>query len=117
MSYLVVLIVDDPEDCPTILDAWDALGVSGVTILESTGMGRLRKAALQDDMPLMPSLQDFLAAREEPHRTLLSVVEDQETVERMVRAAQRISGDLDRPHTGFLFVVPVLQAYGLGRGK
>ena len=41
MSYLVVLIVDDPEDCPTILDAWDDLGVSGVTILESTGMGRV----------------------------------------------------------------------------
>ena len=39
MSYLVVLIVDDPDDCPSILDAWEAAGVSGVTILESSGLG------------------------------------------------------------------------------
>jgi hypothetical protein len=32
----------------------------------------------------------------------------------MVSAAQNVIGDLDGPHTGFLFVVPVLQAYGLG---
>ena len=117
MSYLVVLIVDNPDDCPMILSDWEELGVSGVTILESTGFGRLRRAGLRDDLPLMPSLEDFLGVREDPHRTLLSVVEDQDKVDQMVVTAQRIIGNLDDPHTGFLFVVPVLQAYGLGRGK
>ena len=115
MSYLVVLIVDNPDDCPAVLDAWDELGVSGVTILESTGLGRLRRASMQDDLPLIPSLRNFLDAREVPHRTLLSVVEDQAMVDRMVAAAHGIIGSLDNPNTGFLFVVPVLQAYGLGR--
>jgi len=114
-NFLVVLIVDDVEDCPAILDEWESLGVSGVTILESTGLGRMRKAALGDDIPLMPGLRDFLEAREEPHRTLLSVVDGQEKVDQMVAVAQRVIGDLDHPHTGFLFVIPVLQAYGLGR--
>jgi hypothetical protein len=113
--FLVVLIVDDPEDCPAILDEWESLGVTGVTILESSGMVRMRKAALGDDIPLMPGLRDFLEAREEPHRTLLSVVDGQEKVDRMAAAAQEIIGDLDHPHTGFLFILPVLQAYGLGR--
>jgi nitrogen regulatory protein P-II 1 len=115
MSYLVVLIIDDPDDCPCILDAWEEIGVTGVTILESSGMGRVRRSGVRDDIPLMPSLRNILATREVPHRTLLSVVDDQEKVDRMVAAAQEAVGNLDRPDTGFLFVVPVLQAYGLGR--
>jgi len=115
MSFLVVMIVDDPDECPTILDAWGSLGVTGVTILESSGMGRLLHTSVNDDFPLLPRLEDFDKVREVPHRTLLSVVEDEDTVEKMVKAAQNITGDLDIPNTGFLFVLPVLKAYGLNR--
>lgn len=115
MSFLVVTIVDDPGNCPTILDAWEALGVSGVTILESSGLGHLRKLGMREDMPLLPSLSDFLQQDEIPHRTLLSVVKDQEMVDKMIKAVQDIAGDLDQPNSGFLFVVPVLQAIGLNR--
>ncbi len=115
MSYLVVLIADNPSDCPYILDAWEEIGVTGVTILESTGLGRFRRAGLRDDLPLMPSLRELFQSDEVRHRTLLSVVDDQTKVDEMVSAAQQVIGDLDGPHTGFLFVVPVVQAYGLGK--
>ena len=115
MSFLVVLIIDDPDDCTDILDAWEEAGVTGVTILESSGLGRLRRAGVRDDIPLMPSLRDLFQSNEVPHRTLLSVVDSQDKVDVMVRSAQDVIGDLDHPHTGFLFVVPVLQAYGLGK--
>ena len=117
MSYLVVLIVDDLDDCPAILDAWEAAGVLGVTILASTGIGRMRRAGLRDDMPLMPSLQDLFESEEVQHRTLLSVVDSQELVDKMIAIAQQVIGNLEDPHTGFLFVVPVIQAYGLGKHR
>jgi len=117
MSYLVVLIVDDLDDCPAVLDAWEAAGVLGVTILASTGLGRIRRAGLRDDMPLMPSLQDLLESEEVHHRTLLSVVDSQELVDKMVAIVQQVIGNLEDPHTGFLFVVPVIQAYGLGKHR
>jgi nitrogen regulatory protein P-II 1 len=115
MSYLVVMIVDDPDQTPAILEAWEKLGVTGVTILESTGLGRLKRASLRDDLPLIPRLQDFLSAREIPHRTLLSVVEDEKIVDQMAKDAQKITGELEDPHTGILFVLPVMKAYGLNR--
>lgn len=115
MAYLVVLIVDDPDDCPAILEAWERLGVRGVTILESTGLGRLKRSGLRDDMPLMPSLRDIFESNEEHHRTLLSVVEDEAKVDSMISAVQDITGDLDHGNTGFLFVVPVLRVHGLGK--
>ena len=115
MAQLVVLIVDDPEDCPGILEAWEEIGVSGVTILESSGLGRYRRAGLRDDMPLMPSLRDLFEAKEVAHRTLLSVVDSETIVDQMVDVATQIIGDLDEGHTGFLFVVPVTRVYGFGK--
>lgn len=117
MNYLVGLIVYDVEKGPMILDAWEEAGALGVTILTSTGLGTIRSAGLRDDFPLMPSLQDLFANGEVYHRTFLSVVDSQELVDRMVAAAQRILGNLEDPHTGFLFVVPVIQAFGLGKHR
>lgn len=115
MYQLVVLIVNDPEDCPALLDAWEACGVKGITILNSSGLGRIRRAGLRDDIPLMPSLEDLLQSEEIYHRLMMSVVEDQEMVDRLVKATHAITGNLDRPHSGFLFVMPVSQVYGLDR--
>lgn len=114
MAYLVVLVIDDPDDCSPVLESWEAVGVTGVTILESTGLGRMKRAGLRDDLPLMPSVRDLFQSKEVHHRTLLSVVENQETVDKMVVVAKQIMGDLERGHTGIMFVLPVLQVFGLG---
>lgn len=115
MTQLVVLIIDDPDDCPSILNAWEDIGVSGVTIFESSGLGRYKRAGMRDDMPLMPSIRDLFGSQEIHHRTLFSVVDDPEKVDEMVRVAQKIIGNLEEGHTGLLFVLPVTKAYGLGK--
>jgi nitrogen regulatory protein P-II 1 len=117
MSYLVVLVVDDPDYCDDILEGWEAAGVTGVTILESSGLGHLRRHSLREDLSIMPSIRDLFAMDEVHHRTLLSVVEDQAHVDRMVAIAQQVIGDLEQAHTGFLFVVPVLEVHGLGKHR
>lgn len=117
MNYLVVLIVNNPGDCPAVMEAWEADGVTGVTILASTGLGHIRRAGLLDDIPLLPSLEDIIEGEEIHHRTLLSVVDSQELVDKLVASAQRVIGNLEDAHTGFLFVVPVSQVYGLGKHR
>jgi hypothetical protein len=115
MSFLVVLIVNDSEDCPALLDAWDAAGAPGITILNSSGLDRIRRAGLRDDLPLIPSLDDLFKSEEVYHRMIFTVVDSQELVDKLVKMTQKITGDLDKPHSGFLFVMPVIQAYGLNR--
>jgi len=117
MSYLVVLIVNDMDKCPDILDAWEEAGVLGITIFASTGLGRVRRAGLRDDLPLMPSLEDMFSGDEEQSRTMMSVVDSQEMADKMIAITQQILGDLENPHTGFLFVLPVIQAYGMGKHR
>ena len=117
MSYMVCLVVDDADQCPTVLDAWEEAGVPGVTILASTGLGRIRKAGLRDDMPLLPNIHDLFESEEVQHRTMFAVVETQEMVDKLVGAVEEIIGDLDDPHTGFMFVMPVSQVFGYGKHR
>lgn len=114
MTHLLVLVLDNMEHCPMVLDAWEGAGVTGVTILESTGLVRVRQG-IRDDFPLLPSLRSLLVGSETHHRTLFSVIQEDAVLERAIEATQRIVGDLSQPYTGLLFVVPVSQVLGLKR--
>jgi len=113
MSYLVVLVLDNPDRCRDVLDVWEAAGAPGVTILDSSGLGRVRRAGIRDDVPLIPSLDSLFRRQEDHHRTLFSIIQDQSQVDAIVQATQTVVGELDRKDTGILFVVPVSQVYGL----
>ena len=114
MYHMIMLVLDDIDQCPSILDAWEGTGVSGITILESTGLGRIRASSgFRDDIPLMPSIMNLLRTREEQHRTLLTVVDNEEMVDKIIGVTQAILGGLDAPNKGVIFVWPVSRVVGL----
>lgn len=45
------------------------------------------------------------------------MVEGEEMVDRLVKITQEILGDLDKPNTGVLFVLPVSRVVGLHGAK
>lgn len=119
MAFLILYILDNVGQMPDVLEAWKQAGAPGITILESTGMERLRHAHLREDLPLMPSLSDLLVDESVYHRTLITVTEDEAVVDRVVEATRHIVGDFSQHHTGILCVLPLLRVYGLdkpGRG-
>lgn len=117
MSLLIVLVLDNPDRTRDVLDAWEAAGAPGVTILDSSGLGRARRAGIRDDIPLMPSLADLFKSGETHHRTLFSVVDSTEQTERLHVATENVIGDLNKPNTGLLFVMPLYQVYGLNKAN
>ena len=117
MPKLIVAIVLDIDVCHEVIRVWEKAGVSGATILDSIGMRHLLAHSQRDDLPLMPSLRSLLESEEYNHRTILSVVPDDLDLDDLVRRTEAVVGNFDEADTGFLFVVPVLMARGLGRGK
>ena len=113
MHQMVMLVLDDVDRCSSVLDAWEAVGVSGITILESTGLGRVRTAGFRDDLPLMPSLLNLMRTREEHHRTIFTVVDSDEKVDRLIHVTQAVTGSLDAANKGIIFVLPVNRVVGL----
>ena len=111
---LILFVLHDPDKLRALLDAWKEAGISGATVLFSTGLGRLyQSTALRDDLPLMPSLEDFLPRMDSFSRTIFSMIDDEVVVEKVVAATQRVIGDLNEPDRGLLIVLPVAQVYGL----
>ncbi|MGQ0603846.1 MAG: hypothetical protein ACT4QE_19365 [Anaerolineales bacterium] len=114
MPELIVLVLDDSEKVDEILNAWVALGIPGVTLLDSAGLGHeLSAHSVREDLPLIPSLKSLLRQREEHSRTLFTVVPDGFDVEALIIATEAITGPLDEPDTGILFTVPVTRTRGL----
>lgn len=115
MAKLILLVLDDPAKTVPVLEEWARAGVSGATILESSGLGRALQA--RDDLPLIPSLRSVLATQERIHRTLLSVLADSFDLRPLIAATEKVTGPLADPHTGILIVIPVLEVYGLREGE
>ncbi len=116
MMFMIIFVLHDPELLQDVLNAWDAAGAKGVTILPSTGLKRLQSQdALREDMPLIPSIDDLLQTEERLNRTLFTIVDDETMIDKIVEATQSVTCDLDLPNTGILTVLPVIRAYGLNR--
>jgi nitrogen regulatory protein P-II 1 len=116
MPKLIVTILTQLETCHDVIHLWEELGVPGATILDSVGMRNLKERyAHRDDLPLIPSLRSVLEQEEFNHRTIFSVVPDDFDVDHLIHRTEELVGNFEDPHTGLIFVMPVLQVRGLRR--
>jgi nitrogen regulatory protein PII len=113
MAFLVMYVLDSVAQMAEVLDVWEKAGATGITIFDTTGIGRLRQAGFRDDLPLIPSLSDLLSQPDINHKTLMTVIEDEAVVDRVIEATKTIVGDFSEHHSGVLCVLPVLRVYGI----
>lgn len=114
----VVLVLHDYAQLEEVLDAWRTAGAPGITIIPTSGMARLHQhRILEEDMPLFPSIEDFMTEKEIRNVTIFSIVSDEKTVDKLVAATETVTGNLNGHNTGILFVLPVMRVYGLNRKK
>ena len=107
-TKLLVAVINDAEKLDEILSGFVEIGVTGATIVNSEGMGRL----LSDDIPIFAGLQAFLAGSRPQNRVIFSVVPDT-LVESALALLQDVCGNLASPATGIAFVLPVERVVGL----
>jgi len=115
MPSIVVAVLPSLEKSQDVLNAWEAFGVTGVTILESIGLHKLRQLRAQrDDVPLFPSLRHLLEEEEYHHRTIFVVVDDAFDLEGLIQVTEKaVGGNFNAPNSGLLFVTPVTRVLGL----
>ncbi|HZW02555.1 MAG TPA: hypothetical protein VFF68_01410 [Anaerolineaceae bacterium] len=95
---MIWFVLDDPNRLDDLLDAWESVGVTGVTIFESTGIQRRRKQGRTIHMRYM--LGQTVQSEEVGHYTLMSLVPSKEIIDRCLQATEALIGDLAGPETG-----------------
>jgi nitrogen regulatory protein P-II 1 len=114
MPQLVSLVINDCGKCDELVNAWVEAGVTGLTMLDSTGLSQhVSRHDFTDDIPLLPSLRRLLKETEYNSRTVFSVVDDKFDLDALLAVTERILGRLSEPETGILFVMPITRVAGL----
>jgi hypothetical protein len=115
--YFILFVLQDTEKLGDIFEVWEKAGISGITILPSIGLSRIKdKQALQEDFPIIPNLEDIMETQENQSRSLFTIVATQEVVDAVYQSTIGVIGPLTRPNSGIFIVLPVLSAYGLVKG-
>lgn len=99
--YMIFFVLDDPNRLNELLDAWEHAGIRGVTILDSTGLHRVRRKFI----PMRYALS--ITNQEESHTTLLAIVDNTEKIQACLQNTEALIGDLDQPHTGVFAAWPL----------
>jgi nitrogen regulatory protein P-II 1 len=108
---LLVLILNREEKLEEILTYCLGEGVTGATLLESEGMGRI----LSKEVPIFAGFRDLFAPSKPLNRTILSVVPD-DLAQRLGEGVDRILGGWGEPGAGLLFTLPVGRVWGVEKG-
>ena len=99
--HMVMFVLDDPNHLDDVLAAWENLGVSGITIIESTGISRHWQSRMAGQ-PFMAGINRLMHSDYEGHFTLFTIVKGEEAVRNCITAAEAIVGNLNEPKTGVI---------------
>lgn len=106
--HLLVAVVNDPEKVDEILSGYLEIGITGATVINTEGMGRV----LTHDIPIFAGLQTLITRSRPQNRTIFSVIQD-DKLDSALALLQEVCGDLTAPATGIAFTLPLDRVVGL----
>lgn len=113
--YMLIMVLDDTSHLNQVLQAWRSAGVTGVTIMESTGINRVLPRETPN--PGFMGFSQLLGTGRVGHQTLFAVIESMELAETAVAATEAVLGKLSEPHRGIMFALPVAKTWGIPKNR
>ncbi len=112
--FLLVAVLNHDEDVRKVVEGFTSINAPGATVIDSRGMGQMLAA----DIPIVASIARLLSGApvQESSKTIFSVIESREMLERAKKVVLDTVGDMTQKGVGIMFVVPVSEAYGLVEG-
>lgn len=99
--YMAMFVLNEPDKLDELLETWLKSGISGVTIIESSGMHRVANRTFP--MRYLPATENL----EQNSLTLLLMLDDREEVDKCLLQLESVVGDLSLPDTGVFAVWPL----------
>ncbi len=106
--FMIMFVLDDIRHLDNVLTSWSDIGITGATIIESSGLHR----KLQKSIP-MRYIYDSSPLEETGNLTLFVIVENEGVVHSCLEVLEKIVGDLDQPNTGVFSAWPLLMTKGI----
>ena len=110
--YLLIDVLEQTEHLPGILEAFVKIGVTGTTVLDSVGMGRILVES-GSGVSVGEAIAGVLEKGKPTNKTVFAVIRDKETLDKAIDVIRGYCGDLNDPGKGILFTFPLEFVDGL----
>ena len=104
--YLLVNVVERSEQLPRIMEQFARIGITGSTVFDSTGMGRVLMKT-RATLPVMQQINKVTTDLESSNKTVLTVIKEKNRLHEAIKIVKSLCGDLSKPGKGILFVLPI----------
>lgn len=111
--HALFLVLNKTDELEDVLAAMMKAGVKGATIVDSQGMGSAIVIGDNQSLPLFGSLKSMFDREHPFNKTVFTVIETDELLEKVIDAIRSTVGNLDKPGEGLMFTVPVTNVYGM----
>lgn len=105
---VLVAVINHEECIDSVLAGFVELGITGATVIDSKGMGRL----LSREMPIFAGVRTLIERSRPANRTMFCVVDD-DKVHDAIAMIQEACGSMADPGVGIIFTIPVSHVVGL----
>lgn len=106
--FMIMFVLDNPDQLNQVLQSWLEYGISGATIVESTGAYR----QLVKHVPMRYAYGENMV-QETGNITLFAIVENEKIVQDCLAAVEKVVGNLDDASTGIFTAWPLIVVKGL----
>jgi nitrogen regulatory protein PII len=110
-NKLVVIFLNRTDLLEDVLEGLLEVGVSGATVIDSVGMGRI----LSKDVPIFAGLRNLFPGLSPDNKTIL-IVSDEKMVGEIITVTEDVCGDLCQAGMGLAVVLPIDLVKGLRPG-
>jgi len=106
---LMITIINNPDYIMDIMDEFYKIDIKGSTVMDSVGMAHMMAYHV-------PFFARFAEMGDDPGRnkTIFTVVQTDECLEKAIHAIEKVVGDLDHPDTGVVMTLPIDYCKGMG---
>ena len=104
---VLFIILNDTDYLEDVLSILVKHNVKGATVLESQGMGSAIVNNNISEIPLFGSLKTLLKDSHPYNKTIFTVIQDEEKLQKVVQAVKYLLKEEKKPDAGFMFTVPV----------
>lgn len=112
----VTIVLSKTECLDALMYEFAENGITGGTILDSSGMVRCLHNNATSEFPFMSSIREILDLDNEGSKTIF-LIATEEQVKTISEIVNRVTGGLQHSNTGILFCTPVIYIEGLHKNK
>jgi hypothetical protein len=108
--HLLFAVIENEDLLDELITGWLDLGISGATVIETTGALQL----ISQHIPIFAGLRSLTSGGGRHNKTIFTAIKNKALLDTAVSFIEKLCRDTGKPNQGVYFVVPLSQFGRLG---